>query len=142
MKSGKVGLTVQTPVGKAAGLRTFDEIKSGAKPPADDKPPVVTKPMPGGGRTAAAPPVDASPEPSVAPAKPDESALAPTAKPKPRPKPAASGGPEAKAKRLLRMGKNYLRSGMTAMAKKKFQEIVTKYPDTNAAAQAKEHLAD
>ncbi len=40
------------------------------------------------------------------------------AKPKP-----ASSDPQAKAERLLRMSKDYLANGMTALAKKNFQEI-------------------
>lgn len=141
MKSGKVGVTVQTPVGKAVGVQTFKEIKAGIKPQPEDKPAVVTKPMLGGARTAAPPkpPVVASSDLSIVAGKADDSASVSMVKPNPKPKPASSD-PQAKAKRLLKMGKNYLANGMTALAKKKFQEIVTKYPGTQAAAEAKKHL--
>ncbi len=48
MKSGKVGVTVQIPLGKAVGVQTFKEIRDGIKPLPKDKPAIATKPMPGG----------------------------------------------------------------------------------------------
>ena len=95
--------------------------------------------MPGRARSAAPPkpPVVDSSDSSVAPAKPDDTGSVSTAKPRP-----SGADPEVKAKRLLQMGNSYLASGMTALAKKKFQELVTKYPDTKAAAEAKKRLLE
>jgi len=59
MKSGKVGVTVQIPVGKAVGVQTFKEIRAGIRPQPEDKPAVVTKPTLGGARMAAPPVAEA-----------------------------------------------------------------------------------
>ena len=136
-----MGVTVTTPLGKAVGVRTFKEIRGGITALPEGKPAVVTKPMPGGARTAAPPklPVTASSDSSVASGRLAGTALASTAEPKPKP---ASSDPEVKAKRLLQMGNSYLASGMTALAKKKFQELVTKYPDTKVAPEAKKRLLE
>lgn len=132
-----MGVTVLTCLGKAVGVQTFKEIRDGITPLPEGKPAVVTKPMPGGARTAAPPkpPVAASSGSAVASGKPDDSGSASTAKPKP-----SAADPEAKAKRLLQVGKSYLASGMKALAKKKFQEVVDKYPDSKSVFEAKSCL--
>jgi outer membrane protein assembly factor BamB len=50
--------------------------------------------------------------------------------------------PEVKAKRLLSMARNYLANGAEALATRKLKELLSKYPDTEAAAKAKRMLRD
>jgi len=59
--------------------------------------------------------------------------------------PAAASGAsedEKKAKRLLSLGKSYLASGRKPLTAKKLAEILKKYPQTEAAEQAREKLAE
>ncbi len=86
------------------------------------------------------------------PSKPFVSAMKPKARPKPavvaRPKPkprtrpaAAPLNDERKARGLLSVADNYLRAGMDALAKKKLNQVIDKYPDSEAAKTAKAKLA-
>jgi hypothetical protein len=55
-------------------------------------------------------------------------------------KPLPPATPEVKAERLLKMAENFLVNGARSMAKAKFQEVVDKYPDTEAAKTARRKL--
>ena len=122
-------MTTKTVLGTVVGTKTLDGRWAGRSKSADDAPAVVTKPM---GATAkiSAVPKPVTPAPPVTP-KPKD--------PEPAPKPAADEA-EKKANRLLSLAKNYLGAGMKAPALKKLNEILAKYPKTEAAKKAREML--
>ncbi len=77
--------------------------------------------------------------------KPTSSGRTPAARPTvtrkpPRiiPKPVSD---EQKAKRLWKSGENYDRNNMAALAKRRYKEILSKYPDSKYATMAKEKLS-
>jgi outer membrane protein assembly factor BamB len=81
------------------------------------------------------PPVEKKPEPEV---KRPPPAPEPSFRRAVKPLPPAT--PEVKAERLLKMAENFLVNGARSMAKAKFQEVVDKYPDTEAAKTARRKL--
>lgn len=129
-------MTTKTVLGTVVGTKTLDGRWAGRSKSAADAPAVLTKPM---GSTAK---ISAVPKP--APKAPVTPAPSVTPKPKdtePAPKPADDQA-EKKAGRLLSLAKNYLGAGMKAPALKKLNEIVAKYPKTEAAKKAKDLLKD
>jgi hypothetical protein len=67
----------------------------------------------------------------------------PTPKPRrnvSRPKPAAERTDEQKASSMLRTARNYLANGARSLARKKLEQIVRDYPDTDSAAAARKLL--
>ena len=51
-------------------------------------------------------------------------------------------GDEEQSKRLYNSAQNFLANGATALARKKLDEIVAKYPNTEHAAQARRQLEE
>ena len=130
---------VQVPVlGTLVGTKTLKDVAAGtpSKPPVDG--PAVTVKDPDArtvaALTGAAPAAPASP---ATPAKVDEAAapVQPAA-----PVPAAAVDPEAEANKMLLFAENFLRANMKAKAIVKYEEIVKKYPQTEAAKTAKAKL--
>lgn len=141
-ENGKVTVAVKVPVfGLVTGTKTMEEIISGKAPETEVSPAVKTRDA----GAAAAPPSPASVRTSaVAKVDPVVATPAPAAGAMPTPAPAnppAATNDEDAAAALLRMGDNYLGVGMKAKAAEKFQEVLTKYASTAAAAKAREGLA-
>ena len=139
--NGSVGIEVQVPVlGTLVGTRTLKDIVAGiagvaVKPPVDG--PAVTVKDPDA-RTlaaltgaAAAPAVKKTDE-AIAPAAPAAPAVVEAA-------PAVDA--EAEAKKMLQFAENYLQANMKYKAIIKYEELVKKYPQTEAGKTAKAKLA-
>jgi len=129
----KVMVVAQTrELGKVTGVRTLQQIvtKEEFKPPKTDKPPVTTMPWQKGKDPK-------KPSTVKQPVKPRQ----PTTRPKStRPKTVANK--EQKAGRLVQLARSYDRMNLRSKAVEKLKEVVVKYPDTKAAATAKQLLAD
>ena len=145
--NGSIGIKIQVPVlGTVAGTQSVTDVvaRKPATPPVD-APAVTYKDI--DGKTpvavAAAPSVPkdnggtkepaAKPDPKDEP-EPDKTAK--TAKP-----PAAETGdvkadPEAEAAKLQQLAENYLGAGLKSQAIKKLEELVKKYPKTEAGKAA------
>jgi hypothetical protein len=142
--NGSVGVEVQVPVlGTLVGTRTLKDAVAGvpSKPPVDG--PAVTVKDPDA-RTlaaltgAAAVPAAVKTDVPVAPAAPAVTAVVEAA-------PAATQAPavdaEAEAKKMLQFAENYLQANMKYKAIIKYEELVKKYPQTEAGKTAKAKLA-
>jgi len=97
-------------------LSVYDVGDQNYRPPAPPRPKVVTPP-------------------SRATSRPETSWRRPS-----RSLPPAT--PEVKAKRMLSMARNFLANGARTMAKRKLEELVKKYPDTETAETARDMLRD
>ena len=142
--NGSVGIAVQVPVlGTLVGTKTLKDVAAEvpSKPPVEG--PAVTVKDPDA-RTlaaltgaAAAPAVKKTDE-AIAPAAPAAPAV--VAAP-----PAATAPPavdaEAEAKKMLQFAENYLQANMKYKAIIKYEELVEKYPQTEAGKTAKAKLA-
>lgn len=146
-----MGIEVQVPVlGTLTGTQTLRDVATGAaaKPPVDG-PAVTVKDvdartlaaLTGAAAAPAAPaaPVTATPALAAAPATPATPTVSQAA---PAPTVAASptGDPEAEAKTMLQFAESYLRANMKIKAVLKYEEIVKKYPQTEAGKAAKAKL--
>ena len=142
--NGSVGVAVQVPVlGTLVGTMTLKDVIAGipGKSPLDG--PAVTVKDPDA-RTlaaltgaAAAPAVKKTDE-AIAPAAPVAPAVVEAA-------PAATQAPavdaEAEAKKMLQFADNFLQANMKHKAIIKYEELVKKYPQTEAGKTAKAKLA-
>ena len=142
--NGSVGVAVQVPVlGTLVGTMTLKDVIAGipGKSPLDG--PAVTVKDPDA-RTlaaltgaAAAPAVKKTDE-AIAPAAPAAPAVVEAA-------PAATQAPavdaEAEAKKMLQFADNFLQANMKHKAIIKYEELVKKYPQTEAGKTAKAKLA-
>lgn len=142
--NGSVGVAVQVPVlGTLVGTMTLKDVIAGipGKSPLDG--PAVTVKDPDA-RTlaaltgaAAAPAVKKTDE-AIAPAAPAAPAVVEAA-------PAATQAPavdaEAEAKKMLQFAENFLQANMKHKAIIKYEELVKKYPQTEAGKTAKAKLA-
>ncbi len=138
--NGSVGIAVQAPVlGTIVGTKTLKDVAAGvpSKPPADG--PAVTVKDPDA-RTAAAltgtAPAAVKAVEAVAPAAPANAGAAD----QPAATPAAAVDPEAEANKMLLFADSYLRANMKAKAIVKYEDLVRKYPQTEAAKTAKAKL--
>ncbi len=126
-------------LGTLVGTMTLKDIVAGvaAKPPVDG--PAVTVRDPDA-RTlaaltgAAAAPAAKNADEAVAPAAPVVAQAAPAAAPAP------ATDPEAEANKMLLFAESYLRANMKNKAIVKYEELVRKYPQTEAAKTAKAKL--
>jgi hypothetical protein len=134
----QLGVSTRTILGTIVGSKTLDgrwAEKAGAD---QDAPAVITKAMDTTGQTSVVP--------KRKPAKPTSPVVEPAVTPKPKtPKPPdkpepAADATEKRAARLLSLAKNYLGAGLKAQALKKLDEIIKKYPNTEAAKKAKEMM--
>jgi len=127
-------VSTKTILGTVVGSKTLDGRWAEKPKAAEDAPAVITKPMGSAAQTPAVP--------KRKPAEPARPVAKPAVPPKPEPdEPPAKPEPddaEKKASRLLALAKNYLAAGLKPQAIKKLDEIVRKYPDTEAAKKAKE----
>jgi hypothetical protein len=139
--NGSVGVEVQVPVlGTLVGTRTLKDIVAGipGKPPVEG--PAVTVKDPSAGTLAAltgaaAAPAVAKTEVAVATATPAAVQAAPAAAAAP------AVDPEAEAKKMLQFAENFLQANMKNKAIIKYEELVRKYPQTEAGKTAKAKLA-
>ena len=142
--NGSVGIAVQVPVlGTLVGTKTLKDIVAGLadKPPVEG--PAVTVKDPDA-RTlaaltgAAAAPAAKKTDEAIAPAAPAAPAVVEAA-------PAATQAPavdaEAEAKKMLQFAENFLQANMKYKAIIKYEELVKKYPQTEAGKTAKVKLA-
>jgi len=140
-----MAFTTKTVLGKVIGTKDVRGQWAGRSKIPLDAPAVTTTPIPDDGAPPAAkPPAGGDPvvsKPTTP--KPVEPAKEPPAvSPKPPASASGAGDDEKKANRLLALGKNYLASGLKPLAAKKFQEILKKYPKTQAAEQAEVKLEE
>ena len=130
----QLGVTTKTVLGTVIGTKTLDGQWAGKSKSVDDRPPVATKPMSGEAVTTIA---EKPKAPDVKPEPPPKPKVEPPPKTGVKPKPAPSAdADEKKARRLLRMVDNYLAAGMKVQALKKLNEIIEKYPKTEAGKEA------
>ena len=146
--NGSIGIKIQVPVlGTVAGTQSVTDVvaRKPATPPVD-APAVTYKDI--DGKTpvavAAAPSVPkdnggtkeepaAKPDPKDEP-EPDKTAKA--AKPPAGEADPAKEDPEAEANKLQQLAENYLGAGLKSQAIKKLEELVKKYPKTEAGKAA------
>ena len=146
--NGSVGVEVQVPVlGTLVGTRTLKDAVAGvpSKPPVEG--PAVTVKDPDA-RTLAALTGAAAPSPVAPAVKKTDEAIAPAAPAAPavvEAAPAATQAPaedaEAEAKKMLQFAENFLQANMKYKAIIKYEELVKKYPQTEAGKTAKAKLA-
>jgi hypothetical protein len=147
--NGSVGVEVQVPVlGTLVGTRTLKDAVAGvpSKPPADGPAVTVRDPdartlaaLTGAAAPTAAAPAARKTDEAIAPAAPAAPAVAPAA---PSVAPAAPAvDAEAEAKKLLQFAENFLQANMKHKAIIKYEELVEKYPQTEAGKTAKAKLA-
>jgi len=137
---GSVGIEVQVPVlGTVRGVRTLKDIASGTAPtsPAEGSAVTVKDPDPRTLATLNSTVAPQAPEKPAAPALAAAPAAAPTAPAAPAP----ASDPEAEAAKMLQVAENYIRANMKYQAIVKLEEIVKKYPQTEAGKAAKAKLA-
>ena len=140
--NGSVGIEVQVPVlGTLVGTRTLKDAVAGvpSKPPVDG--PAVTVRDPDARTLAALTGAAAAPAPAAPAARKTDEAIAPAAPAAP----AATAPPAvdavAEAKKLLQFAENFLQANMKHKAIIKYEELVEKYPQTEAGKIAKAKLA-
>jgi hypothetical protein len=142
--NGSVGIEVQVPVlGTLVGTMTLKDAAAGVavKPPVEG--PAVTVKDPSAGTLAALTGTAAAPAPvktdvpvaSAAPAAPAVVEAAPAATQAP------AVDAEAEAKKMLQFAENFLQANMKHKAIIKYEELVKKYPQTEAGKTAKAKLA-
>jgi pyruvate/2-oxoglutarate dehydrogenase complex dihydrolipoamide acyltransferase (E2) component len=121
---------------------TLKDIIAGVprKSPTDG--PAVTVKDPDARTLAALTGAAAAPPPAAAPraAAPAASPPAPAPAPAKDPAPAPAKDPEAEANKLLQFAETFLRAGMKDKAIDKYDELVKKYPQTEAGKTAKAKL--
>jgi len=119
-------------LGKVMGMRTIQQIASKTRfaAPATDKPSVTTTPWNKSGKTTV--------EPKVVKPKDKPKPLAVSTRPSRPPKPAVSA--ETRARRLVKLARNYDKMRLRAKAVEILKSAIEKYPDTESAATAKELL--
>ncbi|MBL7220488.1 MAG: hypothetical protein ISS69_10270 [Phycisphaerae bacterium] len=119
-------------LGKVIGMRTIQQIASKTRfaAPATDKPSVTTTPWNKSGKTTVGPKV----------VKPNDKPkpLAVSTRPSRPPKPAVSA--ETRARRLVKLARNYDKMRLRAKAVEILKSAIEKYPNTESAATAKELL--
>ena len=127
-------------LGKVVGTRTIQQIasKTPFAPPPTDKPSVTTTPWNKSAQAATDPkgPKVVKPEPGTRPKPPVPPK---TGTPRPQPlNPAVAG--ETKARRLVKLARNYDKMRLRAKAIEILKSAIEKYPDTDAAATARKLL--
>jgi len=147
--NGSVGIEVQVPVlGTLVGTRTLKDAVAGvpSKPPVDG--PAVTVKDPDARTLAALTGAAAAPTAAAPVARKTDEAIAPAAPAAPAvvaAPPAATAPPavdaEAEAKKMLQFAENFLQANMKHKAIVKYEELVEKYPQTEAGKTAKAKLA-
>lgn len=134
-------------LGTLVGTRTLKDAVAGvpSKPPVEG--PAVTVKDPSAG-TLAALTGAAAPAPAAPAVKKTDEAIAPAAPAAPavvEAAPAATQAPavdaEAEAKKMLQFAENFLQANMKHKAIIKYEELVKKYPQTEAGKTAKAKLA-
>lgn len=142
---GSIAVSVHVPiVGEVVGRRTLADIASGKAPEAPvDGPAVVVRDM-GSSAVAAVSPRTTGGRPSAvstggADQTPD---AARTGAATPTPPAPSTKDPEAEAGKLYQLAENYLRANMKSMAVRKLEELLKKYPKTEAAEKAQAKLAE
>jgi len=139
--NGSVGIEVQVPVlGTLVGTRTLKDAVAGvpSKPPVDG--PAVTVRDPDA-RTLAALTGAAAPTAAAPAARKTDEAIAPAAPAAPAATAPPAVDAEAEAKKLLQFAENFLQANMKHKAIIKYEELVEKYPQTEAGKIAKAKLA-
>jgi len=147
--NGSVGVAVQVPVlGTLVGTMTLKDVIAGipGKSPLDG--PAVTVKDPDARTLAALTGAAAVPAAAAPAVKKTDEAIAPAAPVAPavvEAAPAATQAPavdaEAEAKKLLQFAENFLQANMKHKAIIKYEELVKKYPQTEAGKTAKAKLA-
>ena len=125
-------------LGKVIGMRTIQQIASKTQfaAPATDKPSVTTTPWKKSAQATTAPKGPKVVKPKGKPKLPVPPS---TVKRPPRPlKPAVAG--ETKARRLVKLARNYDKMRMRAKAIEILKSTIEKYPDTDAAVTARKLL--
>jgi hypothetical protein len=140
--NGSVGIEVQVPVlGTLVGTRTLKDAVAGvpSKPPVDG--PAVTVRDPDARTLAALTGAAAAPAPAAPAARKTDEAIAPAAPAAPAATAPPAVDAEAEAKKLLQFAENFLQANMKHKAIIKYEELVEKYPQTEAGKIAKAKLA-
>lgn len=128
-------------LGTLVGTRTLKDAVAGvpSKPPVDG--PAVTVRDPDARTLAALTGAAAAPAPAAPAARKTDEAIAPAAPAAPAATAPPAVDAEAEAKKLLQFAENFLQANMKHKAIIKYEELVEKYPQTEAGKTAKAKLA-